>query len=281
MFDKLIALVRGQTNASVVGAGANGRLIALQSDLYGNAFVRPVYFDAGGGVFVEQGYITTPAMEGNTRIASVVANANYLLVPAGTDLVLSTGIVIADAIDAGAFTGVTQASAAFTYGYNGATQDRIRSVAGNADGQAALTLGQLVTQNRGALFNGTTFDRQRNNVPTTVLASAIRAATNQSADIVNYNGRGLHLVFDITVVPTVDTVTLTIQGKDELSGKYYTILAGAAQVAVGTVVMRIYPSLTAVANLTASDILPRTWRVSVTHSAATNFTYSVGASVIL
>jgi len=164
-------------------------------------------------------------------------------------------------------------------GWNGATFDRIRALT-DADAQASV-LGALLSLSRGQSFNGATWDRNRNNQDQTILASAVRAATNNSADFTNYNARGLHLVFDITAVPGVDTVTLTLQGKDALSGKYYTILAGSAQVGVATVVMRVYPGLTAAANLTANDILPRTWRVSVAHSGAGNFTYSVGASLIL
>mgnify|MGYP001600632907 CR=1 FL=1 len=130
-------------------------------------------------------------------------------------------------------------------------------------------------------YNGAGFDRERGNIDATILASAARTATTVSADQTNYSGRGLHLVFDITAVPGADTVTLTIQGKDALSGKYYTILAGAAQVATGTIVMRVYPGLVAAANLVANDVLPRTWRASIAHSAASSFTYSGGASVIL
>lgn len=119
-----------------------------------------------------------------------------------------------------------------------------------------------------------------NNADLAILASAVRAASANGQDYTNRNARGLHLVIDMTVVPGGDTVTFTIEGKDPVSGKYYTILASAAIVAVSTVVLRVYPGLTAAANLTASDVLPRTWRVRRTHSAGTNFTYSVGAIYI-
>ena len=114
----------------------------------------------------------------------------------------------------------------------------------------------------------------------TLLASAVRAAANTSADQENWDAKGVVIVLDITSVPTTDTITLTIQGKDPASGKYYTILAGAAQVAAATVVMRVYPGLTAISNLTFGDALPNHWRVSIAHSAASNFTYSVGASYL-
>ncbi len=114
----------------------------------------------------------------------------------------------------------------------------------------------------------------------TLLSSAVRAVTNSTSVIANPGARGLHLVIDMTAVPGVDTVTPKIEGYDETSQKYYTILTGAAIVATGTTVLKIYPGITASANVAVSDILPDSFRVTMTHSAATNFTYSVGASLI-
>jgi hypothetical protein len=114
----------------------------------------------------------------------------------------------------------------------------------------------------------------------TLLSSAVRAATVTGADRVNPTGTGVIVVIDVTAVPGVDTVTVFIEGKDPASGKYYTILQSAAIVAVSTVVLRVYPGLTAAANLVVSDVLPRTWRVRVVHSAGSNFTYSLGACVL-
>lgn len=129
-------------------------------------------------------------------------------------------------------------------------------------------------------FNGATWDRERGNVDATLLASAARTAATQSADQTNYNGRGLHVVIDVTAW-TAGSITVTIQGKDSVSGKYYTILASAALAAVGTTILRVYPGLTASANAAANDILPRTWRVSVAVGTADSITYSIGASVIV
>jgi hypothetical protein len=120
-----------------------------------------------------------------------------------------------------------------------------------------------------------------NNQDLVILTSGVRAASANGVDRTNHNARGLILVIDVTAVPGTDTVTFTIQGKDPASGKYYTVLASAALVATGTVVLRVGPGLTAANNLVANDILPRTWRVITTHSAATNFTYSVGGILVL
>jgi hypothetical protein len=114
----------------------------------------------------------------------------------------------------------------------------------------------------------------------TVLASAVRAATLNTEDLCNDYFRGVELVIDMTAVPGVDTVTFTIQAKDPTSGKYFTVLASAAIVATGTTVLRVYPGLTAAANAVVSDVLPRSWRVQATHSAGSNFTYSVGANYL-
>ena len=121
-------------------------------------------------------------------------------------------------------------------------------------------------------------DRNRNVI---VLASAARTATNTSLDVLNIWYRGIHVVLDVTAVPGVDTVTLTIQGKNPLTGAYYTLLAGAAVSTAVANVYKVYPGLPATANVSANDIVPTEWRVSIAHSAASSFTYSVTASMIL
>lgn len=119
-----------------------------------------------------------------------------------------------------------------------------------------------------------------NNQDLVILASAARTASANGVDRTNQNARGIIIAIDVTVVPGVDTVTFTLQGKDPASAKYYTILASAALVATGTVVLRVGPGLTAAANVVANDLLPRTWRIITTHSAGTSFTYSVGATLV-
>ena len=114
----------------------------------------------------------------------------------------------------------------------------------------------------------------------TILASAARTALVDSADQKNNFHRGLHLTIDITAY-TAGSITVTIQGKDPLSGKYYTILASAALAAAATTVLKVYPGITAAANASVSDVLPRDWRVSVAVGGAQSITYSVGASLVL
>lgn len=120
-----------------------------------------------------------------------------------------------------------------------------------------------------------------NNQDLVIFDSQVRGATQNGQDRLNRNARGLILVFDQTVVPGVQTTAPKIQGKDPASGKYYDILVGAVQVGVVTVQLKVYPGLVAAANVAANDILPRTWRVVITHSGAGNFTYSAGGILIL
>jgi hypothetical protein len=123
-------------------------------------------------------------------------------------------------------------------------------------------------------------DQEALTVEGTALASAARTASVDSSDLTNGFGKGLHLVIDVTAVAATPSITVTIQGKDALSGKYYTILASAAITATGTTVLKVHPGLTAAANAAANDLLPRTWRVSVTNADADSITYSVGYSIV-
>lgn len=113
-----------------------------------------------------------------------------------------------------------------------------------------------------------------------LLPSAARTAALNTDDQSSAGHRGMIMVIDATAEVDTASVTFTIQGKDGLSGKYFTILASAAVTAVGTTVLRVYPGLTASANLIASDVLPATWRLAVTVADADALTYSVGVYLV-
>lgn len=108
----------------------------------------------------------------------------------------------------------------------------------------------------------------------TILPLAVRSATTTSTDIVKTTEVGAHFILNATVVPGVDTITMKVQGKDNL-GNYYDLLVGTASAATGIVVLKVSPSITPAANASANDILPDIYRIIVTHSAGTSFTYSV------
>lgn len=157
----------------------------------------------------------------------------------------------------------------------------LSGTAPSADGVTLANLLALATQSMGLTYNETTGDRMRGNTTATLLASAARTTTQTSADIVNYNARGIAVVLDMTAVGSGPSVTLTINGKDPASGKYYTLLAGAAVTTVTTNTYTVYPGMTVAANVSASAPLPRVFQIVVTANNANAGTYSVGYNLIL
>ena len=112
-----------------------------------------------------------------------------------------------------------------------------------------------------------------------LLSSAVRTTTTSTSDQVKGVNRGVYIFAKVTSVPGGDTLTFTIQGKD-VDGTYYTILASTASAASGTVTLKVYPGLPNTANVSSNEVLPDLWRVTVTHSAGTNFTYSIVANTL-
>jgi hypothetical protein len=118
----------------------------------------------------------------------------------------------------------------------------------------------------------------------TALAITNAVASADGADQENTSCRGGHFAVKITsITGTNPTATFTIQGKDPVGGGYYTILASAALTTAATTVYKVYPGLTAAANVTVSDILPRVWRVIVVTGgdAVTDLDCTVTASLVV
>lgn len=104
----------------------------------------------------------------------------------------------------------------------------------------------------------------------TALRLTAAAASVNSGDLDNLAGSAVAFVIDITAITgTTPTATFTVEGKDPISGKYYTILASAALSATGTTVLRVFPGATAAANLSANDFVPKVFRVSCTIAGTT------------
>jgi len=114
------------------------------------------------------------------------------------------------------------------------------------------------------------------------LQSAARTATPTKVNYLNHSARGVIVVIDVTAVTASPSVVFTIQGVDSTPAtpKYWTILASAAITGTGTTVLRVYPGLTAGANLVASDVLPHEWTIDCVHADADSITYSVKAILL-
>ena len=125
------------------------------------------------------------------------------------------------------------------------------------------------------------WNRQRGNHAATLLTSAARTATVNSTDQTNHNARGVHVIINVSAYPAAASVVPAIEAYDEVAGIYYPLLTGAAIVATGYTILKVYPGIGEVANGAASDVLPQTWRVLMTHADADSITYSVGAQLVL
>lgn len=129
---------------------------------------------------------------------------------------------------------------------------------------------------------GQTQPRQAN-VDNIALQTLVAAAVGVTgADQSNPYAKGITVVVDITAVAGTATpsLTVTIEGKDPVSGKYYTLLTSAALTAIGTTVLRVYPALTAAANSIANLPLPKTFRIKTVIAGTTPaITATIGASL--
>ncbi len=115
----------------------------------------------------------------------------------------------------------------------------------------------------------------------TLLASALRTADTNTADQTNVNHRGVTVFIDVTVADESASVVFTIQGKDDVSSAYYTLLVSSALASVTTAVLHVMPGAVASANSVANLPLPRVWRVNCNAADTDDLTYSVGASLHL
>lgn len=119
----------------------------------------------------------------------------------------------------------------------------------------------------------------------TLLASTERTATVNTDHIHNaaidgHPIRGVKVTLDVTTTSATPSVTFTIQGVDPTSGSYYTVLASSAITTVSTTTLTVYPGITAAANVSASDVMPTTWRLNCAHSDADGITYSASADLL-
>lgn len=120
-----------------------------------------------------------------------------------------------------------------------------------------------------------------------LLASAVRKATTNGPDTRSTVGdTGALLILDITKAPaTAETLTVSVQAKDQTSGEYVTLTAFAASkkgeelTEGGTLAYTLYPGAAETAAVGSHELqalpIPRSWRAVVTHSSTGEWTYSL------
>lgn len=165
--------------------------------------------------------------------------------------------------------GATSTNQTDAYG-NLSSPNFVSIINGNANGQASAA-------NSSPVISAIEQGNQDNIV---LFASASRTTTQTTPDQINLFARGIILILDVTV-PGTGSVTLTINMKDPVSGKYKLILAGAAVITQVTNIYTIYPGAVVTANVSANANLPKTWQAIVTANNANPVTYSLGASTLI
>ena len=132
-------------------------------------------------------------------------------------------------------------------------------------------------------FNGVDWEDVVGNQELVLAPSAARTATLVLPDQTIFNWRGVLVWLNITTASGTGGLTCRVEGKDPAGGGYFALHAApAAVVATGLQVYVLYLGVTGGAVSQPTQIvLPRTWRVRVVHGDATNYAYSVGASLMV
>lgn len=140
------------------------------------------------------------------------------------------------------------------------------------------------TLSRTMLFNGTTFDRQRSNQDFIALQKTnyeFPPLQIESQTFVNYNSKGAIILFDASDKGAFDRLVVNVEGRELVSGQFYNILNTPVLIANFLYVLKIYPGLNPVPGFVSNDILPRFWRITVSHITVTPILYGATAQVIL
>ena len=119
-----------------------------------------------------------------------------------------------------------------------------------------------------------------------LLGSATRTATvssdTQRVDETMNSDAQLVVFLNVSAASGTGGLTLTIEGLDPVSATWFRMLTGAGLITTGKRAYVLGPgsSATAAADITGAvpAPVPESWRVTVTHGDASNYTYSVGYS---
>lgn len=106
-----------------------------------------------------------------------------------------------------------------------------------------------------------------NNTSIIAFESKVRTV-DATFEIDNNPHNGADFILDTTAFENgTNTVTLHIDGYDPASGKWYTILDGAAVSTATTNLYRVFPGSAVTSNVSANACLPRKFRVQLIKNA--------------
>jgi hypothetical protein len=114
-----------------------------------------------------------------------------------------------------------------------------------------------------------------------LIALAASAVSSNGIDQDNPFWTGLQVGINITAITGAGaSLTVVVEGRDEASGVYFTLLSSAALTATGFTLLTVYPGIAVAANVSASQVLPKTWRVRCVIAGTTPaVTATIGASL--
>jgi hypothetical protein len=110
-----------------------------------------------------------------------------------------------------------------------------------------------------------------------IYSSAARTATPTAVEVNTRRFKSVVLVLDVTAIVTAPSVVVTIDRKDNTSGKYINILTSAAVTTVSTNTYRFGLGAPVMANISANEPMPSVFRVTVTHGNGNSITYTCSA----
>lgn len=97
---------------------------------------------------------------------------------------------------------------------------------------------------------------------------------------INPEVSGLAAYLNVTAVPGVETLTLSLEEQDPASLTWSQVAATLPTNSAGLVRLKVKQAIAAIAasltQVQIQDTLPAIWRLRVIHSASGSFTYSVG-----
>lgn len=122
------------------------------------------------------------------------------------------------------------------------------------------------------------------NTSATLLASAARTSSTQSADQTNASCKSVVVFLNVTSAAGTGGLTVRILGKDPASGNYFLLNAAPTVVnSIGQYGFVLGPGCVSSGGSiwqTTATVLPLAWAVQVAHSDSSSYTYSLAASVV-
>lgn len=144
----------------------------------------------------------------------------------------------------------------------------------------------------GYVFNGSSWDRVRNNTQGVLLASAARTATATSPTQTNHNAKGVQVSLKITTASATGSLQINIEGfgNGNTNNGYWVAqspnIAGGTGIE-GTYTFELYPGVTSSGTFSKNGIpakqngtLPRTWGVSIYTGDSSSWTYELDYALI-